>query len=119
MDDVANLPETEGAHSSIYTEIVETSVNVEPFITLSLASNKGNIASVNLMANNRESAWKVNNTSHDQPNPINSGNEDITWPKENDEFTEITYSKKKKKSNNIKKDKREHSELCKKSKTLQ
>ncbi|CAG8828228.1 26684_t:CDS:2 [Gigaspora margarita] len=93
MDDVANLPETEEAHSSIYTERVETSVNVEPSITLSLALNKGNIASVNLTANNRESAWKVNNISHDQPNQINSRNEDITQPKENDEFTEPTLWK--------------------------
>ncbi|CAG8796020.1 32538_t:CDS:2 [Gigaspora margarita] len=119
MDDMANLPETEEAHSSIYTERVETSVNVEPSITLSLASNKGNIAPVNLMANNRESARKVDNISHDQPNPKNSMNEDITQPKENNKFTEITYSKKKKKSNNIKKDKREHSGPYKKSKTLQ
>ncbi|CAG8702606.1 11164_t:CDS:2 [Gigaspora margarita] len=64
MDDMANLLETEKAHSSIYTERVETSVNIEPSITLSLASNKGNIAPVNLIANNRESAKKVNNTSH-------------------------------------------------------
>ena len=112
MDDVANLPETEGAQSSLFTERVEMSVNVEPSIT-------GNIAPVNLIANNRESAWKVNNTSHDQPNPINSRNEDITQPKEGDEFTKVTYSKKKKKSNNIKKDKREYSGPYKKSKTLQ
>ncbi|CAG8680833.1 8092_t:CDS:1, partial [Gigaspora rosea] len=112
MDDVANLPETEGAQSSLFTERVEMSVNVEPSIT-------GNIAPINLIANNRESAWKVNNTSHDQPNPINSRNEDITQPKEGDEFTEVTYSKKKEKSNNIKKDKREYSGPYKKSKTLQ
>ncbi|CAG8495724.1 20575_t:CDS:2 [Gigaspora margarita] len=65
MDDVANLPETEEAYSSIHTERVEMFVNVEPSITLSLASNKGNIALVNLMANNRESAGKVNNILHD------------------------------------------------------
>ncbi|CAG8756736.1 46256_t:CDS:2, partial [Gigaspora margarita] len=66
MDDVANLSETEEAHSRIYTERIELSVNIEPSITLSLASNKGNIALVNLIANNRESARKVNNISHDQ-----------------------------------------------------
>ncbi|CAG8734360.1 23683_t:CDS:2 [Gigaspora margarita] len=59
MDDVANLPETKEAHSSIYTERVETSVNVEPSIILLLASNKGNIAPVNLMANNREKATNI------------------------------------------------------------
>ncbi|CAG8743167.1 4981_t:CDS:2 [Gigaspora margarita] len=119
MNDVANLLETEEAHSSLYTERVEMFVNVEPSITLLLASNKGNIAPVNLMANNRENAWKVNNTSHDQPNPINNENEDIIQSKEDDEFTKVTYSKKKKKNNNIKKDKREHSGPYKKSKTLQ
>ncbi|CAG8573621.1 4806_t:CDS:2 [Gigaspora margarita] len=100
MDDVANLLETEKVHSSIYIERVKTFVNVEPSITLSLALNKGNIALVNLMANNRKSTKKVNNTSHNQPNPINSMNKDITQPKENDEFTKVTYSKKKKKIRN-------------------
>ncbi|CAG8559543.1 31797_t:CDS:2 [Gigaspora margarita] len=74
--------------TKLWSERVETSVNVELSITLSLASNKENIAPVNLMANNRESAWKVNNTLHDQSNPINSRNEDITQPKKNNEFTE-------------------------------
>ncbi|CAG8826973.1 661_t:CDS:2, partial [Gigaspora margarita] len=58
MDNVANLPETEEAHLSIHTERVEMSVNVEPSITLLLALNKRNIAPVNLMANNKESAGK-------------------------------------------------------------
>ncbi|CAG8820420.1 23424_t:CDS:2, partial [Gigaspora margarita] len=58
IDNVTNLSETEKAHSSLYIERVEMSINVEPSITLSLASNKGNIALVNLMANNRESVWK-------------------------------------------------------------